>query len=73
MNDEMVVGKDLVYTMDCRKTMINNNLLVVGTSGCGKTVSITEPNLLATRRSSVVATFTKKKLVKDYWNICIEY
>lgn len=49
MHDKMVLGENLVYPMDCKKTQINNNLLGVGTTGCGKTMSVTEPNLLATK------------------------
>lgn len=45
----MVLGEDLVYAMDCKKTQINSNLLVVGITGCGKTMSVTEPNLLGKR------------------------
>lgn len=66
MHDKMVLGDNLVYSMDCKKTQINNNLLVVGTTGCGKTMSVTEPNLLATKNASIVTTFAKRRLVDAY-------
>ncbi len=66
MHDKMVLGNNLVYSMDCKKTQINNNLLVVGTTGCGKTMSVTEPNLLATKNASIVTTFAKRRLVDAY-------
>lgn len=41
--DRIVLGENAAYDSDCSKTHINNNVLVVGGSGCGKTVSIIEP------------------------------
>ena len=45
---------------------VNNNILVCGASGCGKTMSITEAHLLETFHSCVIATVTKRRIVEKY-------
>ena len=44
--DKVVLGEGCVYSTDSNVTGINNNILVVGGSGSGKTVSIAEAFLL---------------------------
>ncbi len=66
MYDEMILGEDAIFSMDVSKTQLNNNVLVCGCSGCGKTMSISEPMLLSTRHSSLVVTLSKRRLVRDY-------
>ncbi len=51
----LILAKDQYYSLNCFKTKLNNNVLVVGTSGAGKTRSIVEPNLLQATGSYVVA------------------
>lgn len=51
----MVLGKNQYYSLDCYKTQLNNNVLVVGTSGSGKTRSVVTPNLLMATGSYVVS------------------
>ena len=34
--DKMIFGNDFSVTMDSNVTQTNNNVIVVGTSGCGK-------------------------------------
>ena len=36
-NNEMILGEDMYYDLDTHKTKLNNNVLVVGASGTGKT------------------------------------
>ena len=64
--DKMIFGNDFSVTMDSNVTQTNNNVIVVGTSGCGKSMSITEANLLYTEESSVVASFAKRSRVEKY-------
>ena len=67
MNAERVIlGENAIYSTDCNKTGLNNNILVCGSSGCGKTMSISEPRLLETYNTSLIATVTKRKLVHKY-------
>ena len=51
----MILGKGKFYSLDTHKTKLNNNVLVVGTSGAGKTRSIVTPNLLQATGSYVVS------------------
>lgn len=53
--EQMILAKDQYFDLDCHKTQLNNNVLVVGTSGSGKTRSIVTPNLLQAVGSYVVS------------------
>ena len=64
--DRMILGENAIYSTDCHVTGLNNNAIVCGGSGCGKTMSIAEPRLLETYHSSLIATVTKRRLVKKY-------
>ncbi len=64
--DRVILGENCIYSSDCEESGINNNILVVGCTGCGKTMSITEPRLLETVNSCLVVTVTKRKLVGKY-------
>lgn len=59
-------GENCIFSSDSRETGLNNNILVIGTSGCGKTVSILEPRILETYNKSLIATVTKRRIVKKY-------
>lgn len=59
-------GDHCIFSSDSKKTGLNNNILVIGTSGCGKTVSIMEPRFLETYCKSLIATVTKRRIVKKY-------
>ena len=72
MADKVILGENCVYSSDCEKTGLNNNILVCGSSGCGKTMSISEPRLLATSNSSLVATVTKRRIVNKYKSLFLE-
>ena len=64
--DRMILGENVVYSTDCKETGLNNNVIVCGSSGCGKTMSISEPRLLETFHSSLIATVTKRRIVDKY-------
>ena len=66
MRDQMILGQNAVYSMDSRETGLNNNVIVCGTTGCGKTMSVSEPLLLETYDKSLIATVTKRRLVHKY-------
>lgn len=67
-NDVMILGQNAVYSCDTDATGLNNNVLVVAGTGCGKTMSIMEARLLTTTESSLVVTCTKRQLVDKYNN-----
>ena len=54
-DNEMIIANNVYYDMDCYKTKLNNNVLVVGTSGSGKTRSIVSPNILQAYGSYVIS------------------
>lgn len=66
MENSMILGENCVYSMDSRKTGLNNNAIICGTSGCGKTMSISKPNLLHMTKTSLILTMTKYRLVQKY-------
>lgn len=45
-NSDFIFAKGVSRSLNDYKTRLNNNVIVVGTSGCGKTTSFVEPNLL---------------------------
>lgn len=66
--DQVILGDgfDCMFSTDCGETGLNNNVLVVGGSGSGKTMSVAEPFLLESFRRSIIATVTKRKIVNKY-------
>lgn len=54
-NNTLILGQDQYYSLDCYKTQLNNNVLVVGSAGSGKTRSIVTPNLLQATGSYVIS------------------
>ena len=65
-NEKVILGEGCIYSTDCDETGVNNNIIVCGGSGCGKTMSVSEPRLLETVDSSLITTVTKKRLVHKY-------
>ncbi|MBR3516607.1 MAG: type IV secretory system conjugative DNA transfer family protein [Lachnospiraceae bacterium] len=64
--DMVALADGLVTYADCGKTGVNRNAIVVGSTGCGKTTSITEPMMLHTFDSSIVVPVSKRILAKRY-------
>lgn len=62
----MILGENCAFSLDSHETGLNNNVLVVGGSGSGKTYSVVEPALLNSSASSVVVTVTKRRIVDRY-------
>ncbi|MDE6833781.1 MAG: type IV secretory system conjugative DNA transfer family protein [Ruminococcus sp.] len=64
-NGEFIFAKDVKRSLDDRITRLNNNVLVVGASGCGKSTSFVEPNLI-TAKGNYVVSDPKGTLYKKY-------
>lgn len=66
--DQLILGdgENCIYSSDFKVTGINNNVLAIGSSGCGKTVSLIEPRFLETFCKSLIVTVTKRRIVKKY-------
>lgn len=50
---------------DAFKTQLNNNILVVGGTGSGKTISVANPMFLHLENSNAVGIFTKRGIIDD--------
>lgn len=64
--DRMILGEGVVFSTDCNETGLNNNVIVCGSSGGGKTMSVIEPRLLETFDFNLIVTVTKRRLVDKY-------
>ncbi len=65
-NDKIILAKGCTYSSDCAVTGVNNNQIIVGGSGSGKTMSITEPCLLETFQRNLIVTVTKPRIIYQY-------
>ncbi len=70
--DNIILGKDCIVSSDTEETGLNNNIIICGSSGCGKTMSVAEPRMLNTYNSSLCITLTKRRLVNKYKRVFAE-
>lgn len=61
----IVLGADEYYSKDGKETRCNNNVIIFGRSGSGKTRSFVEPNMMACEGSYVISD-PKGQLYKKY-------
>ena len=54
LKGKLILAKDEYYDTDDFKTRLNNNILVIGSSGCGKTRGIVEPNILQAEDNYII-------------------
>lgn len=65
MSERIILSKNCIYSSDCNKTGVNNNCLVVGGPGSGKSFSLLMPLLVETLREkqrSLIVVCTKRKI-----------
>ena len=72
LEGKMILADGQYYDLDCHRTQLNNNVLVVGASGGGKTRSICSPNILQAIGSYVISDPKGSLYVKyaDYLRAC---
>lgn len=63
--DCLILGEDQYYSMNSYETQVNNNVLVVGAAGSGKTRSLVIPNVLQATGSYIISD-PKGMLYKNY-------
>lgn len=65
--DTFFLGEDerCHISTDCKATQLNNNIMVVGGSGSGKTMSVMLPILVHMERSNAVGIFTKWGMLSE--------
>lgn len=66
MFNTIFLGKGREYSTDPAVTGINNNIVVVGGSGSGKTMSVMEMKLLRPSLRSMIVNVSKRKLIWKY-------
>ena len=54
-NGKMIIARDVSYSLNTKETQLNNNVMVVGASGAGKTRSIVSPNILNASGSYIIS------------------
>lgn len=64
--ERVILGENCYYSSDSNETGLNNNVIVCGGSGSGKTMSVSEPRLLENKTSSIIAVVTKRRIVNKY-------
>ena len=64
--DSVVFAENCEFTTDCNITGLNNNVLVTGASGSGKTLSFVEANLLRTYHRNLMLVIRKPKMIQKY-------
>ncbi len=69
MHDKVILAKGCTFSSDTDATGLNNNQIIVGGSGSGKTMSITEPCLLHTYHRNLIITATKTRIVHKYTQV----
>ena len=60
--DILVLGDGIEYSSDCSKTNCNNNVVVIGGTGSGKTFSIVLKRLIQTMNSNLIVATVKDRL-----------
>ena len=58
------LSQNVYMTLDTRHTDLNNNILIIGGSGCGKTFRIVKPNIMQ-MSSSYIITDPKGEICRD--------
>ena len=66
IKERLILGKDALFSTDTRETGITNNVVVVGSSGAGKTASVIMPRLLETTESSIICSVSKRRVAEQF-------
>lgn len=68
--ERMILGNNCIFSGDPKETGLNRNVLVVGGTGSGKTVSFVEPALMealrVTNPNNKIVILTKRNLAEKY-------
>ncbi len=66
MSDKVCLADDIVCSTDFNETGVNDMVMVVGTTGCGKTTSYTESRMLHTFNASLIVPLAKRRIKNEY-------
>ena len=66
--DRLILGEGVEFSTDERKTHLNNNICIIGTTGSGKTLSLIQPRLIYNRSMNLIVSDPKRELIEPYRN-----
>ncbi len=66
MGDRLILADGIEFSTDEKKTHINSNICIVGTTGGGKTLNLIQPRLLYNRNTNLVISDPKRELIEKY-------
>lgn len=66
MGDRLILADGIEFSTDERKTHINSNICIVGTTGGGKTLNLVQPRLLYNKNTNLVISDPKRELVDKF-------
>lgn len=70
LTERMILGNNCIYSGNPEETGLNRNVLIVGGTGSGKTVSFVEPALMealrVTKPNNKIVILTKRELAEKY-------
>lgn len=66
MSDRLILADGIEFSTDEKKTHINGNICIVGTTGSGKTLNLIQPRLLYNRNTNLVISDPKRELIEKY-------
>lgn len=69
MKDSVCLAENCVYPTSFSVTGVNDNVVVVGPTGCGKTVSYSQSRLINAFDTSMVVTLSKQTVIDEYTRI----
>lgn len=64
--DNIILGDGCKFSSNSLVTQLNNNVVIVGGSGSGKSMSYSEPRFLELMYSNLIAKLSKRKLIDKY-------
>lgn len=66
MSDRLILADGIEFSTNEKKTHINGNICIVGTTGGGKTLNLIQPRLLYNRNTNLVISDPKRELIEKY-------
>ncbi len=65
VHNNRILSQNVKMSLNTRETKLNNNVLIIGGSGAGKTFYMVKPNLMALPNSSFVCTDPKGEITRS--------
>ena len=66
MADDFILGRNAVFSTDINKTILNNNIALIGCTGSGKSLHFVQTRFLNTYDTNLVVYDPKRELINKY-------